>query len=405
MVSLPAGLVPVQDLSTKEILYGARSTTFRYELLTHDPATGIDSLSGYLDGVEPSGSLSWSASASVKKSGSLNVFDLPTAAVGLSRIADVNLVTVRIRPVLVIGGLPEIPLGVYEITAAPESWSDTGRTFALEVHDKSTVLDQDAVETTFTAAAGSRVLNVIAAVIESAGERIAVDGSDVRTLASALVWDAGTSKLSIVNDLLSVLNYNSLWVDGIGNFRATPYVRPADRSIRYTVLNDEAGQALIRVLSDGPESIYTPDWSRDRDSYGVPNKVIAVQSGAAGSPPLTGVATNEDAASPFSFAARGRWIVRTLTGVEVPDYSALSDPAAATVAFLQSKARQSLVASSAVQAAVSVKCLPIPLELLDTVQFASSPAGIDARHTAESIQIALQFDGLMSLNLREVIDL
>ncbi len=405
MIELPAGILPVRDLQTREVLYGARTTTFRYELLSHSPTTGIDSLIGFLDGVQDDGSLKWSAAASVKKSGSLSVRDIVTAKPGLTCVKDIDLVATRIRPVEVIDGLPEMPLGVYVITAAPEQWDATGRTYALELHDKSTVLEQDAIEETFTATSTDPVLEIVRDVIESAGERITVDGSDVRTLPAPLVWPAGTFKLRIVNDLLDAIGYNALWMDGVGAFRATPYVRPALRSIRYSMLNDAEGNRLQRELVDGPESIYTPQWKRDRDAFRVPNKVVAVQAASADAEPLSGVATNEDPASPFSFPSRGVWVTRVVSGVEVPDYSAEVDPVAATEAFLEARARQTLVAASAVQAAVSVQCLPIPVDLLDAVRFASTPAGVDARHTVQSVSIPLRFDGLMGLDLQEVVDL
>lgn len=405
MTDLPDGVIPVRDLTTREILYGVRASSHRFELLSHDPVTGADSLLGFLDGVQPDGSLSWSSGARVKKGGSLTVLDLSEAEPGLIRVADVDLVATRIRPVLIIDGLPEIPLGVYVITAAPESWSGTGRRFSFELLDKSTVLDQDAVEVSFTAGTDVPILEVVRLVVESAGERIVVDASETRTLVAPLVWEAGTSKLTIVNDLLDVLNFNALWVDGFGSFRATPAVRPAQRAIRYAVLNDGAGEQMVRELADGDEAIYAPDWSRDRDTFGVPNKVVAVQQSSGEDEPLTGTVTNEDPDSPFSYQARGRWIVRTLDGVEVPDYSGEADPAAATVAFLQEKALQSLLSASAVQAAVTVKCLPIPVELLEALRFASTPAGIDARHTIRSVDLELRFDGLMTLELQEVIDL
>lgn len=405
MTTLPEGLVPVQDVTTQQVLYGARATSHRYELLEHSPVTGLDSLVGFLDGVTEAGSLNWVSGTRVKKSGNLTVTDLAAAAPGLVRIGDVNIVTTRIRPVLLIEGLPEMPLSVYVVTASPEKWAATGRSFALELHDKSTVLDQDAVDKTFTAGTTTAILAIVKSVVESAGERISVDASDTRKLVSPMVWPAGTSKLSIVNDLLEVLNYNSLWVDGVGSFRATPYIRPAARSILYSMLNDATGAALVRELTDGAQSIYSPDWSRDRDTYKVPNKVVAVQAASGSAAPASGTATNEDPSSPFSYPSRGRWITETVSGVEVPDFSASPDPAAAVEDFLEQKAQRSLIGFSSVQAAVSVKSLPIPLELLDAVRFASAPAGIDARHTVRSIRLPLRFDGLMSLELQEVTDL
>jgi hypothetical protein len=398
MTVLPAGALPVRDLTTREVLYGARSTSYRYELLQHNVTTGVDSLLGFLDGVRDEGSMRWSSSSSVKKSCSLSVVDLVQAGPGLTRVSDVNLVTTRIRPVLVIEGLPEIPLGVYVVTAAPEEWAATGRTYSIELHDKSTVLEQDAVDVSYSVGTSTAVLQLVKTVIESAGELIDVDASDTRTLTSPLVWEAGTSKLRIVNDLLDALNYNSLFVDGVGNFRATAYVPPADRSIRYSMLNDDSGVSLVRELSDGDASIYLPEWKRDRDTYKVPNRVTAVAAGDGDAAPLSGTVTNEDPASPFSFPSRGRWITRVIDGVDVPDLSEV-----ATVTFLEDKARQTLVAASAVQAAVNVKCLPIPLELLDVLVFASTPAGINARHVVRGVSLGLSFAGVMDLELQEVI--
>jgi len=402
MITLPGGALPVLDLGTREILYGNRDTTFRYELLQHDPATGLDSFSGILDGVTPGGNLSWTSNAVVKKSGTITVQDLQVAKPGARRISDVNLYTERIRPVMVIDGLPEIPLGVYVITASPEKWRGTGREWPLELHEKTTALEQDSVDVSFTAGTAQPVLEIIESVIEGGGERITIDGSDTRTLRNSLVWAAGTTRIRIVNDLLDAIGYNSLWMDGQGSFRATQYVRPVDRSTRYSMLNDADGEQLQRELVDGDQSIYSPEWTRDRDTYKVPNKVIAVAAGTGDDAPLTGTVTNENPDSPFSFDARGRWVTRVLDNVDVPDFSAEPDPAAATTLFLESRAEQALIAASSVQATVELSTLPIPLELRDVVIFASTPANIESRHTVQSVEVQLRFDGTMRLSLREV---
>jgi len=49
MIALPTGVVPVRSLTTNEILYGDRVTSYRWEVLEH--ADGVDKLAGYLDGV------------------------------------------------------------------------------------------------------------------------------------------------------------------------------------------------------------------------------------------------------------------------------------------------------------------------------------------------------------------
>jgi hypothetical protein len=400
-IPLPAGVLPVRSLTTGDILYGDRTTSYRWEVLTH--AGGVDTLAGYLDGVvEPSAALHWSLYKAVKGTGELKVNDLAVAKPGSLRIADVAVASARIRPVLIIDGLPtEIPLGVYLFSAAPEAWTDAGRVYGVELLDRNTVLDQDAVEVSYTVAAGTVILQAVATVIASAGESITVDATNTAALANPMVWPAGTSKLRIVNDLLDALRYDSLWVDGQGNYRATPYLVPASRSISYELLN-----GLPRELVDGETSIYSESWSRDRDLFDVPNRVITVQSGSGDTQPLTGLATNTttdptDPTYPFSYAARGnRWKTKVIDGVEVP-----AGTTPQMQAYLDAKARASLIASSSVQATVNIKHLPLPVRVSDVLRFKNAPAGIDRRHVLTNIDLEAHPTGLMSSTLQEVIEL
>jgi len=210
-----------------------------------------------------------------------------------------------------------------------------------------------------------------------------------------MAWEAGTSKLKIINDLLDVAGYNSLWMDGFGAFQMTPRVLPADRSIMYEVLG------FPRELRDGEQSIYSPDWTRDRDSFNVPNKVIAVQAaGGEDTTALVGTWTNEDANSPYSYQARGRWVPHVLDSVECPEGSD-----AEILAFLQNRARATLIQMSAVQAQVKLENLPIPVRVSDVLRFAHTRAGVDARHVITRIQLDTSPLGRMKSTLQEVISL
>ncbi len=394
-VPLPAGVLPIVALTTGDILYGDRTTSYRWEILTHQ-ADGTDKLLGYLDGVvTDSPQITWNLYRAVKGTGSLKIADLAQAKAGYLRIADVALPAARLRPVLIVDGLPEIPLGVFLFSAAPEAWSGSGRVYSVELLDRATVLDQDDVEVSYTVDTATPILTALAAVMASAGEAITVDATVTQTLANPKVWDAGTSKLQIANDLLDALNYNSLWIDGPGNFRATPYLVPAKRGVTYEVLN------LPRELVDGDTGIYGEEWTRDRDLFKVPNKVIAVQSASGDKAALTGVWTNTDPTSPFSYVNRGnRWISSVLDGVEVP-----AGTDADIIAFLQAKAQASLISSSAVQATVEINHLPIPIRVGDVARFKNTPAGIDKRHAIVEISLDAHPLGLMKSKLQEVIDL
>jgi hypothetical protein len=314
---------------------------------------------------------------------------------GMMRIGDLPLESIRLRPVCIIEGLPENFLGVFLVSAAVEEWENTGRVWSVQLHDRCTVPEQDAFDESYAVAAGTLVLQEVKSILATANEYIEVDGSNTITTSTAMAWEAGTSKLTIINDLLDVAGYNALWMDGYGNFQTTPRVLPANRSIKYEVLD------LDRELVDGEQSIYLPDWTRDRDSFDVPNKVIAVQAaGGEDDEALTGTWTNEDPNSPYSYISRGRWIPHVLDSVETP-----AGTDAATIAFLQQRARATLIQMSAVQAQVKIEHLPIPVRVSDVVRFANTAAGVDGRHVITSLSLDTSPTGLMKSTLQEVISL
>ena len=389
---MPTPIIPIKNVTTQDVLYGDRVTSYRWEVLEH--SNGIDQLVGTLDGVSD-GSLSWNQNASVKGSGKADVVDLAVAEAGMLRMADLELESVRLRPVQVIAGLPENPLGMYLVSNAVEEWEDTGRVWSLKLLDKCTVPEQDKVDQSYAVPAGARILQTVRSILASSGEYIAIDQSNTLATSGGMVWEAGTSKLKIINDLLDTAGYNALWMDGQGNFRATPRVLPADRSITYEFLG------IPRELTDGEQSIYSPDWNRERDSFDVPNKVVAVEAaGGEDTAALIGQWTNEDPTSPYSYPRRGRWIVHTLDSVEVPDGTDASK-----IAFLRNRARATLVQMSAVQAQAKVEHLPIPVRVGDVLRFKHTRAGVDSLHVITRLSLDMNPLGLMKSTLQEVISL
>jgi len=366
----PGGIVPVRVLTSDEILTGNRYTSFRYDLLSREEAP-----KGVLDGVDEGrpGSLDWVANASVKGGGSITIVDIGQS---------VDWLNDRIRPVIIIDGVGEFPLGVFLFSETPETWGDTGRSWTVGLLDKTTIPDQDAVDTTYALDAGTVITTAVTDLITSTGEtNIAVTPSTA-TLAGPLVWDAGTTKLQIINDLLAAANYFSLHCDGNGQFRAEPYIRPAARPILWEFL-------------DGETAIYSPDFERDIDLFNIPNKVVAVGQGSASTAALTSTATNEDPTSPYSYPSRGRWITSTVTGVEAADQ-----------ATLDARARRRLIELTSPTASVAVQHAYVPgLTANDVVRLRRVPAGIDARHVVSKTQITLDGTALVKTTLTEVVDL
>ncbi|QKN87720.1 minor tail protein [Microbacterium phage Ixel] len=389
---MPTPIIPIKILSTADVLYGDRVTSYRWEVLEH--SNGIDQLVGILDGVTE-GRLTWTQNAAVKGGGKATIADLDTAEAGKLRIGDLSLESVRLRPVCSVAGLPETPLGVFLVSSAVEEWEDTGRVWNISLLDKNTVPDQDKVDQSYAVPAGDLILQRVKTILASAGEYIDVPAGSTLATSNGMAWEAGTSKLKIINDLLDVAGYNSLWMDGYGSYMVTPRVLPADRSINYEVLG------IPRELRDGEKSIYRSDWNRERDSFDVPNKVIAVQAADGNDTgALVGQWTNEDPSSPYSYPSRGRWIVHTLTDVECP-----AGTNAEIITFLNNRARATLVQMSAVQAQVKIEHLPIPMRVGDVLQFQHTKAGVNARHVVTRMELETTPLGLMKSNLQEVISL
>lgn len=200
-------------------------------------------------------------------------------------------------------GASSWPVGTYLLSSPKEIHTAFGVSYDVGLLTKMNVISEDTVEDRYSLPAGTDVIPTVVALIQSTGElRIAATDSD-SALLSGLTWEAGTSKLTIINDLLQAAGYWSLWCDGSGLFRVEPYVDPASRPVSFE-------------FTHGEQSLHFPDWGREQNHTSVPNRFIAVGQGDEESPPLVGVATNEDPSSPYSFQARGRWITATEEGVE-----------------------------------------------------------------------------------------
>lgn len=206
------------------------------------------------------------------------------------------------------------PLGVYLIEAPGEEHEDGVGLITTEISlmDKISVLDQDKVDGSYSLPKGANIVKEAEWLIESAGEDRITSVATDKTLPNGKTWDPGTSKLEIVNDLLTMINYRSVYCDRYGRFRLDPYREPLNRAVQHTFTMDEKG---LRQAA----------WQRSQDWYAVPNKYVAITQGDDEEDPMVGVATNTDPNSKFSYPRRGnRWIVTTEENVEAADQETLN---------------------------------------------------------------------------------
>lgn len=273
-------------------------------------------------------------------------------------------------------GTESWPVSTMMLSSPTEHYAGGRVSYKVGLLSKVAIVDEDAFDTGYSLPAGANIIDAVTTVLESTGEtRIAVTRSDA-TLSNPQAWEAGESKLTIVNDLLTAAGYWTLWADGSGQYRVEPYLDPADRSVSWEFVQGEA-------------SIHMPDWEREQDLSSVPNRFICVGQGDDEAPPLVGVAENMDPDSPFSFQARGRWITRREDGVEATDQAVIT----------QIAQRRLLEQMSPVEH-VKARHAVVPLHPNEAILFSDS--GFTRRLTVLNMSIPFTDDADVSAEWRRI---
>lgn len=291
-------------------------------------------------------------------------------------IEDINLFRDRVRIAYDPGWGDDYvwPVGTY-LFDSPKEQRGIAPSVELPLLTKLAVVDQDAVEESYSLPEGSNIVQAVSDLILSTGEsRIALTESSEVT-SSTLVFEAGTPKLSIINALLNSANYASLWCDGSGQFRVEPYVEPRSRPI-------------AREFATGELSIHKPNWAREQDVLSIPNRVVVVASGSNDAPPIVGRAENTDPDSPYSIPSRGRVISRN---EQVED---MSSQAAA-----DSYAQRLLAGGMTPVSKLSVTHAIVPLNPNDLVRFVTDE---DRLATVSNMSFDLNYASQCVAEWREV---
>lgn len=254
-----------------------RTVSFRYECL--------DKTDKYRFSVSVTAcSVTYSALSELKSSARITMPDNP----------DIDYINDRIRVIcVVIVGTEkrEYPLGTFLLSSPARNTDGTSVTREIEGYSKLQVYADDLVESRHIVTAGTNVVNEVIRLIGTTQYRIP---SSTLTLSTDREWEIGTSKLTIINDLLETINYTSLRVANDGCFESDVYVLPADRAVDFAYM-DILGGVLSLELSD------------DLDLFSVPNvfvRYIDNPDAAA----LRSVYVNDNPHSPSSTVNRGRRI-------------------------------------------------------------------------------------------------
>lgn len=207
----------------------------------------------------------------------------------------------EIQPILVIDGI-EHALAVLAPASVTPYETATSKLMAIEAYDRSWRVRDSYIETRLFLASGVNYITAIEQLLSAASI-----SSVLATPTSATIpenrsdWDLGTSYLTIINELLSEINYNPLWFNADGVAILEPVSVPTANNIAHT------------LDADNVKSLMLPQISRETDVYSAPNVFLCLCSNPDKSDLMTATAENTNPESPLSIQRRGRRIVRVVT--------------------------------------------------------------------------------------------
>ena len=212
----------------------------------------------------------------------------------------VKWLTDEIRPELIIDGIAH-PLGVYMPAAVRELETATERMLNIEAYDRCWRVRDVRTEDLLHFDAGTPYLTAVQQLLTACGIALVSVTPSSATLTEAREdWNIGTDYLSIVNQLLSEINYNPLWFNAEGLAILEPASVPTAANIEHTLDDTDIRSLLL------------PTNSRETDVYKAPNVFVAVCSNADKNGVMRAKSENTNPQSPLSIARRGRRIVKVV---------------------------------------------------------------------------------------------
>lgn len=336
-------------------LTGHRIEEYRVELLNRKDESIAESIDGVVGG-----QLQWNSSADLPGGGTLDIVDLGQK---------INFSSDRIRVwyrATNYGSSDSVEwaLGVYVMAAPTTAYDAISKRRSITLIDKLTVVRDDYLTETYQLAADSNIIDAVVAQIQASGETRISTTSSPKTLKNAMTWAPGTSRLTVINDLLKAAGYSTLWTDRLGQYRIEPYVSPADRAITYS-------------FEEGEASIHSPDWSYDLNIWEATNSVLLLSQPDSNGSFWKALVEDNNSSSPTSIGKVGR----TLNPIVQENVEASSQ------ADLTAQAERILKDNSNVAGRLSVAHAMMPLWYEEAVHFSSQGMNTDAIITGMSVQL------------------
>lgn len=197
--------------------------------------------------------------------------------------------------------------GVYMTVPPSQTINQHGRSSSLEGRDLTWILSQDVFENGYTSSSGKNIVNEVLWVLSTAGFTRVLIQPTATTSTKTVSWKPETTKLQIVNDLLTSIGYYSLYMTKDGYLASRPYQSVIDKSVS-TIYDTTDPRARVKVVKT---------IKRDSTPDRIANKVVVISSSS--DTPIVGTKYNRNPASPTSTVALGMTIAKTYNESNVAD--------------------------------------------------------------------------------------
>lgn len=213
-----------------------------------------------------------------------------------TEILDINLIDEKIVPWFCIeidGDVLKYPLGKFVISPT-FSLNGPEKNVTINGYDLGKIALDDKVSSRVVKNKDNFYTNELQEILSELYPMCSVETSEQKRV-GAYEWSPGTSKLDIVNDILTSLNYYPLHFDEYGIPIGKPYVFPES-------------QPVDMYYQMGKRSIILPNSNLSSNRFYIPNKIVRYIENVD-SEYLISSYVNEDPDNKFSTVSRGRTIV------------------------------------------------------------------------------------------------
>ena len=367
MINLAQGGYTHEEILKR--LEGDRTIDFRFELLDRNERKLKD-----LENV--TGSIRFDSSQEIMGTGTFLVRE--TTGV------DFKEIDLRIRPVFMLStesGWLKYPLGIYIMSSPERQAQNCGVYQNIYCYDYSTILREDKIRERLFIASGSNYVREVRNLINGAGiKKINIETS-VLMARENIEFEIGTSKLEVINALLTAINYEPLHFNGNGYAVSRRYVEPVNRRTEHSYRTDD-------------KSIIKAGAKQSLDMYNVPNIFVRYTDDPDGEE-LRSEYVNDSAGSKISTVNRGRNVVDIESVDDIADQETLD----------------ALVRRIAIEKSQTYDAITIPTGLMphheyrDCIFVNETTLGVGNKYIEYAWEMELSIGGTMSHTLKRVVKL